>query len=75
MNAFRIKVGAWDGDEFIVYTQLTESQVNKVIRPMVEQDEEYTNDEFIIALMDAYPNHQTFSYLSDLTTLNYESKY
>lgn len=73
MNAFRIKVGTWDGDEFTIYTQLTEGQVNKVVRPMVEQNEDYTNEEYINALMDAYPSHQTFSYLSELTTLNYET--
>lgn len=71
MNAFRIKVGTWDGDEFTIYTNLKEEQVKKVLEPMVKEHDEmnFFMDDYIVALEDAYPNKIVLSYLSNQTII------
>ena len=66
MKAYEINTTAFDEENLIIFTDLTESQINKVIEPIVnrerEHGEEYTNDTIIDALVDAYPENQFYSY-------------
>lgn len=66
MKAFEINTTAWEEENFILFTDLTESQVKKVIEPIVlnerEFGEEYTNDGLIDALLEAYPRNQIYTY-------------
>lgn len=66
MKAFEINTTAWEEENFILFTDLTESQVKKVIEPIVlnerELGEEYTNDGLIDALLEAYPRNQIYTY-------------
>jgi hypothetical protein len=76
MNVFKIKVGiGWDDDSFTIYTQLSEKQVRSVIEPMVEEQNmrecDYSDEDYIQAIVDRYPKHQTFSHLSEPIILEF----
>ena len=66
MTAYEINTTAWEEENFVLFTDLTESQVKKVIEPIVlnerEFGEEYTNDDLIDALIDAYPSNKIYGY-------------
>ena len=66
MKAFEINTTAWDEENFVILTDLTEIQIKKVIEPIVNREreygEEYTNDTLIDALLDAYPEKQFYAY-------------
>lgn len=66
MKAFEINTTAWDEENFILFTDLTDSQITDVITPIVMRErkfgEEYTNDSLIDALLDAYPSNKVYSY-------------
>jgi len=66
MRPFEINTTAWDEENFIILTDLNESQIKKVIEPIVNREreygEEYTNDTLIDALLDAYPEKQFYAY-------------
>jgi hypothetical protein len=66
MKAFEINTTAWDEENFVILTDLNESQIKKVIEPIVNREreygEEYTNDTLIDALLDAYPEKQFYAY-------------
>ena len=66
MTAFEINTTAWEEENFILFTDLTDGQIKKVIEPIVlnerEYGEEYTNDDLIDALIYAYPNNKIYGY-------------
>jgi hypothetical protein len=66
MKAFEINTTAWDEENFILFTDLTESQIIDVITPIVMRErklgEEYTNDDLIDALIEAYPSNKVYAY-------------
>ena len=66
MKAFEINTTAWDEENFILFTDLTGIQIIDVITPIVmrerEYGEEYTNDDLIDALMEAYPSNKVYAY-------------
>jgi hypothetical protein len=66
MKAFEINTTAWDEENFVILTDLNESQIKKVIEPIVNREreygDEYTNDTLIDALVDAYPEKQFYAY-------------
>lgn len=66
MKAFEINTTAWDEENFVLFTDLTEGQIVDVITPIVmaerEFGEEYTNDDLIDALMEAYPSGRVYAY-------------
>lgn len=66
MKAFEINTTAWNEENFILFTDLTDSQITDVITPIVMRErkfgEEYTNDSLIDALMDTYPDNKVYSY-------------
>ena len=66
MKAFEINTTAWDEENFVLFTDLTDGQIVDVITPIVmaerEHGKEYTNDDLIDALMDAYPSNKVYAY-------------
>jgi len=58
-NLFQINTTAWDEEDFLLITTLTEEQIVKVITPIVmderENNVEYDNDFLVQQLQDAYP--------------------
>lgn len=66
MKAYEINTTAWEEENFILFTDLTESQIKNVIKPIVmaerEHGEEYTNDDLIDAIMEAYPSNKVYAY-------------
>jgi hypothetical protein len=66
MKAYEINTTAFDEENLIIFTDLTESQIKKVIEPIVlserEDGEYYDNDVLLNALVDAYPNNEIYGY-------------
>lgn len=66
MKAFEINTTAFDEENFVMFTDLTEGQIVDVITPIVmaerEHGKEYTNDDLIDALMEAYPSNKVYAY-------------
>jgi len=66
MKAFEINTTAWEEENFILFTDLTEFQIVKIIEPIVFYEraggDEYTDDSLIDALIDAYPDNQIYFY-------------
>ena len=73
MKAFEINTTAWEEENFILFTDLTESQIKNVIKPIVMAerklkwdtsnfDNHYTNDDLIDALIEAYPSNKVYAY-------------
>ena len=76
MRAFEINTTAWEEENFILFTDLTDGQIKKVIEPIVMAerklkwdtsncDNEYTNDDLIDALIEAYPSNKVYAYQND----------
>lgn len=70
MTAYEINTTAWEEENFILVTDLTESQIKKVIEPIVinerENGEDYTNDDLIEALLIVYPRNQIHGYQNNI---------
>jgi hypothetical protein len=66
MKPYEINTTAWDEENFVILTDLNESQIKKVIEPIVNREREhgeyYDNDSLIDALVNAYPENQFYSY-------------
>jgi hypothetical protein len=66
MKAFEINTTAWDEENFVLFTDLTETQIVDVITPIVMAERKsgkyYTNDTLIDALLDAYPRSKVYAY-------------
>lgn len=66
MKAFEINTTAWDEENFVLFTDLTDGQIVDVITPIVmaerEHGKEYTNDDLIDALLEAYPSNKVYAY-------------
>ncbi len=66
MKAYEINTTAWNEENFVLFTDLTEGQITDVITPIVMAErgygEEYTNDYLIDALIEAYPSNKVYEY-------------
>jgi hypothetical protein len=73
MNIFRIKTTAWEEEDLVLLTTLTEEQVTDVISPIVEAERDgtstYDNDDLIEALEDTYPLATIEQYSTNLDTI------
>ena len=69
MNLFRTNTTAFDEEDFLLMTDLTEEQIIKTIEPVVlaerEGGEEYDNDMLVDALRKAYPFYKIFQFNED----------
>lgn len=58
MRAFEIKTTAWDDENFMIATDLTEGQIMGVLVPFIERkrdlDEDYTNEDLVDELEYVY---------------------
>ena len=74
MKAYEINTTAWEQENFFLFTDLTESQVISIIKPIVmaERDggEWYTNDDLINALMEAYPSNKVYAYQNQIKLIS-----
>lgn len=80
LNLIQVNTTAWDEEDFLLVTSLTEDQIIEVIEPIVEEsrekevefeenEEEYTNDELVDALKKKYPNEIILHYTPDAIDL------
>jgi hypothetical protein len=71
MNVFKLKIGTWDGDQCVIYTNLKEEQIRKVLEPMVKEQDEmnYFIEDYVVALEDAYPSKIVLSNFSYQTPI------
>lgn len=73
MKSYEINTTAFNEENLVIFTDLTESQIKKVIEPIVlserEDGEYYDNDELFDALVDAYPKNQIYNYDPKLITI------
>lgn len=60
LNLYQVNTTAWDEEDFLLLTSLSEDQVTEVIHPIVQDerknDVEYDNDMLVEALTKAYPD-------------------
>lgn len=74
MKAFEINTTAWDEENFVLFTDLTDSQIVKIIEPLVFNEraggDEYTNDDLIDALIEAYPSNKVYAYQNDFKLIS-----
>ncbi len=66
LNLFQVNTTAFDEEDFLLMTSLTEDQVTEVINPIVneerENEVEYENEMLVEALKKAYPHHVVIHY-------------
>jgi len=66
LNLFQVNTTAFDEEDFLLMTSLTEDQVTEVINPIVnderENEVEYENEMLVDALKKAYPHHVVIHY-------------
>ena len=59
LNLFQVNTTAYDEEDFLIQTTLSEEEIVKVIQPIVlderDNDIEYDNDLLIQRLQEAYP--------------------
>ena len=67
LNLVQVNTTAWDEEDFLLLTSLTEEQIVKVITPIVEEernnDVEYDNDFLVTSLQKEYPNDVVRHYI------------
>lgn len=66
MNTFEINTTAFDEENFILTTDLTEKQIVDVVAPIVMSERNgngyYDNEELVVALKEAYPTKLIIMY-------------
>lgn len=69
LNLFKVNTTAYEEEDFILLTTLTEEQVIEVISPIVNDEREnnvvYDNDILVEALTKAYPKAILLQYTMD----------
>jgi 2-hydroxy-3-keto-5-methylthiopentenyl-1-phosphate phosphatase len=75
MELFKINTTAWQEEDFIIFSNLTEENIKNVLEPMVERERNgeesvfYTNDDYIHELRLAHPKAKITEINLDKTTL------
>lgn len=73
MKAYEINTTSFNGENLIIFTDLTISQIKKVIEPIVQSEREdgeyYDNDVLLDALVDEYPKNQVYNFDPILITI------
>ena len=68
MRIVKINTSAYQEEDFILLTTLTNSAIKKVIKPMVnderKNDEVFLNEDYFLALKEAYPS-DTIEFFTD----------
>ncbi len=76
MNLFEIKTTAYQEENFMLLTDLSENEIAKSIKPIVDRERNalegkftYTNDELVNALLQSYPNATILHFCKDAVEL------
>jgi hypothetical protein len=73
MRAYEINTTAFNEENLIIFTDLTISQIKKVVEPIVQSEREdgeyYDNDVLLDALVDEYPKNQVYNFDPILITI------
>jgi hypothetical protein len=71
MKFYIVSTTAYSEENFILCTDLTESQIKKVIEPIIDRErrelDEYNNNELVDALREAYPSNSIHASFGDET--------
>jgi hypothetical protein len=66
LNLVQVNTTAWDEEDFLLLTSLTEEQITYIIKPIVDDEREndvaYDNDALVDALEKAYPHDTIMHY-------------
>ena len=72
LNLVQINTTAWDEEDFLLLTSLTEEQITKILQPIVEAEREsvdgdvmYANEDYVHHLQKTYPNAVVIHYTID----------
>jgi hypothetical protein len=70
MQIYRINTTAWEEEDLVLLTTLKESEIERVITPIVFREREggndYDNDELVDALKKEYPSAHIEQYQTEL---------
>jgi hypothetical protein len=73
MQIYRIKTTAWEEEDLVLLTTLKESEIERVITPIVmderDGDGTYDNDDLVEALKKEYPTAHIEQYPTNLPTI------
>ena len=66
LNLFQINTTAWEEEDFLLMTSLTEKEITEVINPIVklerEEETEYDNDYLVREIKRHYPRATVIHY-------------
>jgi hypothetical protein len=67
MRVIRINTTAWEEEDFYLLTTLTDDQIIKVVKPIVQAERDggecYDNEDLFAVLKDVYPNEHVEMYV------------
>jgi hypothetical protein len=73
MQIYRIKTTAWEEEDLVLLTTLKESEIERVITPIVyrerEGGREYDNDDLVNALKKEFPTAHVEQYQTELPVI------
>jgi hypothetical protein len=71
MKFYTISTTAYEEENFMLCTDLTDSQIKEVIEPIIDRErrelDEYNNNELVDALREAYPSNSIHASFGDET--------
>ena len=76
LNLIQVNTTAWEEEDFLLVTSLTEEQIQSVIEPIVlaERNEGegdgYNNDDLVRELKKQFPNDTILHYTTDIEILS-----
>jgi len=75
LNLYQVNTTAWEEEDFLLMTSLTDEQITEVITPIVElereSNNEYDNDFLVRELERAYPDATIIHYNpTDIETIS-----
>lgn len=67
LDLYQVNTTAFDEEDFLLLTSLTEEQITNVLTPIIEklrddEDDDYDNDFLVGELVKAYPNATIIHY-------------
>ncbi len=73
MTFYTISTTAYEEENFMLCTDLTESQIKKIIQPIINRERrgfaDYNNNELVNALREAYPTNSIHASFGEETYL------
>lgn len=67
LNLYQVNTTAWEEEDFLLLTSLTEEQITNVLTPIIEEqrekeEDDYDNDFLVGELVKAYPDATIIHY-------------